>query len=261
MATPPGARKRAAPRKGHTRSCKANEKHGCKSCFVGSETPSGKRVDRRSRVLNAEPRLSRPGRSIWTATAGTRLRTKPQRGAAAGDPSPAAKDGGIGELQSVRWRCTRLVLASRKTPSFLARPTDPAARPPRAQWSRRSSDVPEKSVLRRSSASCGRESNPRQTGYAPVALPSELPRPIPPRFKFPARNTPCQTSVKTWPERTAGPTGPAASITNPATRVQKRTAPHVSFVSVEFASTHDTAWHALECRVAGTMGSPVIDGS
>ena len=95
-------------------------------------------------------------------------------------------------------------------------PTDPAARSPRAQWSRRLQRPG--AVGPQPTAACsGRESNPRHPGYQPGALPLSYHDLAPPRFRIPARNTPRRPS-KDGARRAAGPTRPAACLKIPAAR-------------------------------------------
>lgn len=142
-------------------------------------------------LQDAEPRLSRPGRRRWFAAAGTRSRPKPRNERRPGVPVPTAKGSGIRVLQGVRGRRTRSALAPRTTLLTERELTDTAARPPRAQWSRRVQRLGGRFLSDRGvvDGSRTRDTQVKHLVLCPLSYHDQ----VPPRFRFPARNTPCPT--------------------------------------------------------------------
>jgi hypothetical protein len=157
----------------------------------------------------AELRLSRPGRPVRTAAAGAKREAKAPR------HPPRQRPSAVGEgRRNLRASERPLALPSpglgvANDASNRTRPTDTAARPPRAQRLKRFSGVSEQSVPSRSRRVVdGNRTRDTQVKHL-VLCPLSYHDLIVPRFRIPARYTPRQTSHRSG-RSAAGPTRPAA---------------------------------------------------
>ncbi len=113
--------------------------------------------------------MSRPGRRGRPLSGGTRLELEGPWRAPRLRPPPPAKDAGIHVLQGARSRRPRQTFSSLRTLQFRRGPTVRLTAPlgPRLRRCQRLGAV----ASQPTAARCGRESNPRQPGYQPGALP------------------------------------------------------------------------------------------